>query len=281
MFDFICFIICIGIIRKISASNLKQKPGTLLPLIFSGLLFSAFIGMSPLFVIFLVGMLIRHSKQQNSENTPDSQNQAQSAGNRPRKTASRRKVAPASETVSEPSAPFPALPTSAKKRRKIIARFNEAYSLNLTEAEINRIAEASYMSAGWAEEIHDMTEDYETVSSWYANGTPWLKAYLSAFQKQSISSDFQVQEQIVLDSFDRVFSDVCCFPNQTVESAIEQINRKYLTRFNEATFTIAYRFLESKGKKYPISFAQVYSVNEEIDELLDKYSDRKPMQPMR
>ncbi len=280
MFDFICFIICITIIRKISASNLKQNPGAALPLIISGLLVSAFIGMSPLFVLILVGMLVRHSRQQNTKNAPDSQNQAQAVGKQSKKTASRRRTAPSFKAVSEPSGSSSALPASVKKRRKIIARFNEAYSLNLTEAEINRIAEASYMSAGWAEEIRDMTEDYETVSSWYANGTSWLKAYLSAFQKQSISSDFQVQEQIVLDSFDRVFSGVCCSPDQTVESAIERMNRTYLTRFNEATFTIAYRFLESKGKKYPISFAQVYSVNEEIDELLDKYSNQKPTRSM-
>lgn len=280
MFQFVCFCICIAIIKKIAGFNPKQSWGPILPFLFVGLLLSGFIGLSPLFVLILVGLLISRSsedkkpkKSSSRKNTNPSDTNVSPAG---KQASSKRSAAQTAGAAS-----YPGIPSTSKKRRKIVADFNEAYGLNLTEDEIGRIVEGSYLSADWAEEIRDMTEDYETVSAWYANGTPWLKAYLSAFQMQSISSDFQVQEQIVFDSLDRVFSDICRSPEQTVEEAVERINRKYLTRFNETTFTIAYRFLESKGKKYPLSFAPVYSVNEEIDDLLEKYSDRRTVRPMR
>lgn len=280
MFQFVCFCICIAIIKWIAGSDPKQGLGPILPYLLAGLLFSGFIGLSPLFILILVGLLI--PRIAGGEKTP------KKSGSRKNSKASARTAAPAGKRASSKqtaaqtggSASYPGIPSSPKKRRKLVAEFNEVHALSLTEDEIDRIVEGSYLSADWAEEIRDMTEDYETVSAWYANGTPWLKAYLSAFQKQSISSDFLMQEQIVFDSFDQIFADVCRSPEQTVEEAVERINRKYLTRFNETTFTIAYRFLETKGKKYPLSFAQVYSVNEEIDDLLEKYSDRRQTRPM-
>lgn len=280
MFQFVCFCICIAIIKRIAGFDPKQGWGPILPFLFVGLLLSGFIGLSPLFVLILIGLLFSRSSEEKKPKKSDSRKKTDTAA-RNASPAGKRTSSKRSASQTNGAASYPGIPSASKKRRRIVADFNETHGLNLTEDEIGRIVEGSYLSADWAEEIRDMTEDYETISAWYANGTPWLKAYLSAFQMQSISSDFQVQEQIVFDSFDRVFSDICRSPEQTVEEAVERINRKYLTRFNETTFTIAYRFLEAKGKKYPLSFAPLYSVNEEIDDLLEKYSDRRTVRPMR
>ena len=48
------------------------------------------------------------------------------------------------------------LPKPVVKRKKIIANFNEKYDLNLTEEQIKRIADASYLSFAWKQEVEAM-----------------------------------------------------------------------------------------------------------------------------
>ena len=163
------------------------------------------------------------------------------------------------------------LPSAEKKRTKIVKKFSDKYNLFLTDREIKRIVDASYLSSGWAREICYMNQKYDTVYAWYASMNPWLKVYLYAFQQQNISSDFAMQERIVYDAFNTVFSDVCSDGDLTIDQAIRRINEKYLTNFDETTFMIAYRYMESKGKKYSFAFSQVLNTQEDIDELLSKY----------
>jgi len=163
------------------------------------------------------------------------------------------------------------LPSSAKKRTKIVKKFSERYDLFLSDREIKRIVDASYLSSGWAREICYMNQKYDTVYEWYASMNPWLKVYLYAFQQQEISSDFALQERIVYDAFNTVFSDACSDASKTIDQAIRHINEKYLTNFDETTFMLAYRYMESKGKKYTFAFNQVLNTQEDIDELLSKY----------
>ncbi|MBP5462655.1 MAG: hypothetical protein J6Y20_11090 [Lachnospiraceae bacterium] len=163
------------------------------------------------------------------------------------------------------------LPSAEKKRTKIVKKFSDKYNLYLTDREIKRIVDASYLSSGWAREICYMNQKYDTVYAWYASMNPWLKVYLYAFQQQNISSDFAMQERIVYDAFNTVFSDVCSDGDLTIDQAIRRINEKYLTNFDETTFMIAYRYMESKGKKYSFAFGQVLNTQEDIDELLSKY----------
>ncbi|MCD7841465.1 MAG: hypothetical protein LUG56_03245 [Lachnospiraceae bacterium] len=49
------------------------------------------------------------------------------------------------------------------KRKRVIQEFNIKYRLTLTEAEVNRIAEASYVSEGWKKEAEAMTRKYDTI----------------------------------------------------------------------------------------------------------------------
>ena len=173
------------------------------------------------------------------------------------------------------------LPSAAKKRTKIVKKFSDKYDLFLTDREIKRIVDASYLSSGWAREICYMNQKYDTVYAWYASMNPWLKVYLYAFQQQEISSDFAMQERIVYDAFNTVFSDVCNEANLTIDQAIRKINEKYLTNFDETTFMIAYRYMESKGKKYSFAFNQVLNTQEDIDELLSKYEGVPSGTPMQ
>ena len=173
------------------------------------------------------------------------------------------------------------LPSAEKKRTKIVKKFSEKYDLYLTDREIKRIVDASYLSSGWAREICYMNQKYDTVYAWYASMNPWLKVYLYAFQQQEISSDFAMQERIVYDAFNTVFSDVCNESSLTIDQAIRRINEKYLTNFDETTFMIAYRYMESKGKKYSFAFNQVLNTQEDIDELLSKYEGTPTGTPLR
>ncbi len=163
------------------------------------------------------------------------------------------------------------LPTSARKRRRIVSKFNERYDLSLTEEQIDRIVDASFLSTDWAREICYMNQKYDNIYSYFATMNSWLKVYLHAFQVQTISSDFAMQERIAFDAFDQVFSDVCSDPNLPLDAAIRKINSKYFTNFDETTFMIAYRFMESKGKRYTLSFSSVVNNAEDIDSLLKKY----------
>jgi len=164
------------------------------------------------------------------------------------------------------------LPSSPRKRKKIVQKFNKLYSLNLSDREIENIVGGSFMDAQWAREVCYMNQEFPTIHSWYATSNPWLKAYLSAFNDMNINPDFVTQEKIAHDSFELIFDDMLKDPKITVQQAIRDINFKYLTNFDEATFSLALRYMESKGKTYKLNYSPVVNSREEIDNLLDKYS---------
>ncbi len=172
------------------------------------------------------------------------------------------------------------LPSSSKKRSKIVKKFSDRYDMYLDDDTIQKIVDSSYMSSGWAREICYMDQKYDTIYSWFANMNPWLKVYLSAFRMHTIASDFEMQERIVYETFDQVFSDICNDPSQPIDYAISRINEKYFTNFDDTTFMIAYRYMESKGKHFPINFGgAVINGNQDIDDLLHKYEQtQRPLQ---
>ncbi|MBQ8814085.1 MAG: hypothetical protein IJZ85_06305 [Lachnospiraceae bacterium] len=164
------------------------------------------------------------------------------------------------------------LPKPLGRRNKIISAFNDRYDLSLTEAEIHRIAEASYVSEAWKREVESMTAKYETEGQWFAGPTDWLRVYIYAFYNQNISSDFSLQEQICFETLDEVMAYACAIPDATIEERIQRINDRYFTRFNEMSFMIAYRFLQRKGRNYDLSRPDlVKNVDQELEEALKKY----------
>ena len=80
------------------------------------------------------------------------------------------------------------LTESVSKRQKILGKFNEKYELNLSQEQMDRIVDASYMSYSWEKEIYDMTKDYGRPAEWMKCDTSWLRAYLRAFPMMNISS---------------------------------------------------------------------------------------------
>jgi hypothetical protein len=165
------------------------------------------------------------------------------------------------------------LTESVPKRKKIVQKFNDKYSLNLTEAQIDRIVEASYSSYHWQREIYDMDKDYKFASQWMEQANSWLRAYIYAFPIMDISTDFRRQEQIVEDTFYAIFMDIdpkSCF---SVEDCIEKINQKYMTRFDEKTFMDAYRFLQKHHHNFKLPGADRSMIKNqsEIDALAEKY----------
>lgn len=162
---------------------------------------------------------------------------------------------------------------SASKRRKIVQKFSKKYGLNLTDTEVERIVEASYVSYDWANEVLAMSKDYESVSEWLAGDTSWLRAYMRAFSVQSISSDFMYQKNICLDSFSQVFHSLDTAGYANIDSCIEDINIKFLTSFDETSFMIAYRFLEANGRKYKLPAFGLYRYESELDKLQRKYDN--------
>lgn len=164
------------------------------------------------------------------------------------------------------------LPKPLVRRNRIISTFNDKYDLSLTEEEIRRIAEASYVSESWKREVEAMTVRYETEGQWFAGPTDWLRVYIYAFEIQNISSDFGLQEQICFETLDEVMAYACAVPDATVEERIQRINDRYFTRFNEMSFMIAYRFLQRKGRNYDLSRPDlVKNVDQELEETMKKY----------
>ncbi len=163
------------------------------------------------------------------------------------------------------------LTRSVPKRRKIVEKFNKKYSLSLTEKEIDRIVDASYMSNCWEREIYDMNREYDSVFQWYNGDSGWLRSYLHAFPVQSVSSDFELQRTICLDSFDQIFRDINPGNYTTIDDCIDAINQRYLTSFDDSTFMIAYRFLEANGRHYELPHMGVMRNESDIDKLRHKY----------
>lgn len=163
------------------------------------------------------------------------------------------------------------LTKAVPKRRKIIQKFNQKYDLYLTDEEINRIVDASYMSNCWEREILDMDQKYDTISQWYRGDSAWLRAYLHVFPVQNVTSDFESQRSICLDTFYQVFSEIDPGKYESVESCVREINHRFMTNFDDITFSVAHRFLADNGYKFELPHFDVRGVKSDIDRLKDKY----------
>ena len=166
------------------------------------------------------------------------------------------------------------LPLAVPKRIRIVSKFNDKYGLNLTESQIQTIVDASYISTDWEMFIQSMTKEYQTIYQWY--NTPsgsWLRIYLRVFNTQTISPDMKQQKQICLDSFSQIFHHTDLSAYNTPSWDIRDVNNMFMTNFDDTTFMLAYRFLEENGIKYRLGKVSVYSVNDELEQLKEKYNE--------
>ncbi len=165
------------------------------------------------------------------------------------------------------------LTRSVPKRRKIVHKFNKKYDLGLEEEEINRIVDASYTSFAWEKEIYDMSKDYDSEYEWYNGITNWLRVYLKVLPVEHVSSDFNMQRQICLDSFKQMFDEIRPSSFGSLDECISYINNRYFARFDENTFMIAYRFLEAHNLKYDLPAVDLVKNVSDMDRLKKKYDE--------
>lgn len=163
------------------------------------------------------------------------------------------------------------LPRAVGKRRRILEAFNKKYTLSLTDEEMKRIVDASYMSEGWKRELEAMTVKYETVYEWFNASTGWLRVYVYVFQMQNISSDFARQEGICVETFDEVMRYAESLRYMTLEERIERVNDRFFTNFDETSFMLAYRFMQGKGKTYDLNKIDIVQNETEAERMAKKY----------
>ena len=189
----------------------------------------------------------------------------------------------ASPGQGAPNGPRAMLPKSKVRRADIVKQFSARFRLYLTEEQVNLIVNASYISDLWRSEIEVMQGAYnfETSAQWLQGGTKWLRAYLKAFTVQEITSDLKQQEDIVTAAFDAVFRYVDGLPDIPLADKIARVNREFFTLFDDVSFMIAYRFLESKGLNHRLSGSGPVR-NEggaDVDELLKRYRKKTDESP--
>ena len=131
--------------------------------------------------------------------------------------------------------------------------------------------DASYMSNCWEREILDMDQKYDTIAQWYRGDSAWLRAYLHAFPVQNVTSDFESQRSICLDTFYQIFAEIDPGKYESVESCVREINHRFMTNFDDITFSVAHRFLADNGYKFELPHFDVHGVKSDIDRLKDKY----------
>jgi hypothetical protein len=182
-------------------------------------------------------------------------------------------------TEREESPEYKSIPENFKltqtvsKRRKIVANFNKEYELNLTEEQIERIVDASYFSYSWEREIYDMSKDYKHPAEWFRSDTMWLRAYLAAFPMMNITSDFEMQRRVVEDAFRQIFIELPPGEFMTIDSAIEETNKRFFALFDESTYMIAFRYMQTKGMKLEFPNA-IHHMETEAERLMREYDEK-------
>ena len=164
------------------------------------------------------------------------------------------------------------LPRPMRKRIKIVSEFNQKFKLTLTEDEVKRIVESSYMSESWKREVESMTARYETVHEWFYGDTSWLRVYIYAFEVQNISSDFEMQEKYAQEAFDEVFHYAESLTMLTLPEKIARVNDRFFATFDEASFMIAYRYMEQKGMSYDLGSGEVLKNEDAAEQAMHKYA---------
>ena len=71
--------------------------------------------------------------------------------------------------------------------------------------------------------------------------------------------------------FYQVFSEIDPGKYESMESCVREINHRFMTNFDDITFSVAHRFLADNGYKFELPHFDVRGVKSDIDRLKDKY----------
>ena len=171
------------------------------------------------------------------------------------------------------------LTRSTGRRVKIVSKFNKKYNLRLTDDQIERIMNASYVSYYWEKEIYDMSLDYNVPAEWLKSSTDWLRAYLLAFPVMDIASDINVQRTIGINSYLQIFKAGQGKSYYSVDEMIKDVNNMFLVNFDEMTFMIAHKFLKQSGFEFELPQIGVMKNMSEIDRLAEQYDKMDNKKP--
>ena len=94
---------------------------------------------------------------------------------------------------------------------------------------------------------------------------------MKVFNVMEISSDAQFQENICIQSFDKIFAYMAEQNYESVNECIRGVNEHFLTNFDDITFMMVYRILQSYGSNYKIPIGSAVMVDSELDEMRRKY----------
>ena len=165
------------------------------------------------------------------------------------------------------------LPKAVKKRANRIREFSEEFKLYLTQDQIDKMVNATYLSENWKREVESMNSKYyEIPSLWFQGPTRWLRAYLYAFTLQDVTSDWNQQERIAQSAFEAVFQYSDSLHDVSFDERIRLINDRFYTQFDDVTFMIAYNYLKELGLEHNIDSARPIYGQSKAEELEKKYA---------
>jgi len=145
-----------------------------------------------------------------------------------------------------------ALPSHINDRISIISYFQNYFGLCLSDQQVNSIAQCSFQSQDWTNEILAMQRSYSSPGEWYAQPTGWLHLYLKVYKNVVINQDFRYQYQLCMQSFDNTFRQMDFLRYQSVEDCVNEMNKTQGTDFDTMTFMMVHRLLEGSGRRYPL-----------------------------
>ncbi len=159
-----------------------------------------------------------------------------------------------------------------KERYKIVEKFSDRFGLSIPEEKIQLIVDASFNSYYWAKEIYDMEKEYSRITDWYRGDTVWLRIYFHVVPHLNISSDFDLQYDYVESYYKSIFENIDIDKYSTVRDYIAEVNRKFLTSFDDVSFMTVVRLLNNQGMEIRLPKGDSIINESDIDILIKKYN---------
>jgi hypothetical protein len=167
------------------------------------------------------------------------------------------------------------LPLKKQKRAEIITRFSKKNGLNLRDKDIYLIADASYSSEIWAEEVIAMTKTYHDIGEWLAGKekTIWLRVYLYVFPVKEITQDYrQLYEIVVGRDFKNLATEINNNKSMTLDECIKRLNAKYYLNFDQTSFALFTHVMRKQGKKIELADVGQIGFEDGLASLVRKYN---------
>ncbi len=170
------------------------------------------------------------------------------------------------------------LPINAYRREYSVMRFCDEYGIKISYKEASLIADASFYSEFWAEELIDMCKGYNHPSEWYASEQKkdkiWLRIYMMVFPVKELSADALEQYEIVNKHFDNLAREIMKHRFVSNDEAIRYINNHYYLSFDKTTYSLWKSLMKSKYRFELLNEGQI-GVDTELAQMIRKYDNKR------